>query len=93
MLTDAEKKKSFRDDIEQNWRLIIHDDQVNDIEEVPEMITEVIHRSGASINVANETFDVLHFNFCSFVTHPLNSTHSPKFRRAVRCASDSVRTT
>lgn len=56
MLTDAEKKKSFRDDIEQNWRLIIHDDQVNDIEEVPEMITEVSYRNGVSINVANETF-------------------------------------
>lgn len=40
-LTEEEKKKSFRDDIEKNWRLIIHDDEVNELDEVPDMITEV----------------------------------------------------
>jgi len=38
---DAETKTAVRDEIEQNWRLIMHDDEIHELDEVPEMIAEV----------------------------------------------------
>lgn len=38
---DADTKTAVRDEIEQNWRLIMHDDEIHELDEVPEMIAEV----------------------------------------------------
>ena len=70
----------MRDEIEQNWRLIMHDDEIHELDEVPEMIAEVSIRL-IFVRCLTETqpyFNIKLATVCkSFLTYLHVLTHRP----------------